>query len=79
MAQRSDTRYSEYLFYSVISATHIGRQGSVGSEIGFGIFQIAIFLFQSIPALSGHMSQRYGEQWAAYEKRVPYKLIPGIL
>jgi len=75
----SVVRHPNYAGYTMWRSGVTLATGSVGSVIGFGIFQIAIFLFQSIPALSGHMSQRYGEQWAAYEKRVPYKLIPGIL
>lgn len=63
-------------------ANHISfppPQGSVGATVGFTIFQIAIFVFQSIPAITGYMSERYGEQWKSYERRVPSTLIPGIL
>jgi steroid 5-alpha reductase family enzyme len=67
------------LYHFIIYFVDLLHQGSIGGALAFGIFQIAVFSFQSIPGLSGHMSQRYGEQWTAYEKRVPYKLIPGIL
>jgi hypothetical protein len=60
-------------------ATNFLCQGSVGGAIGIGIFTIALFVSKSIPGLSEHMSHRYGEQWTAYEKRVPYKLFPGIV
>lgn len=51
----------------------------MGVTLGLAIFQITIFIRQSIPGLSGHMEERYGGQWKAYESRVPYKLFPGII
>ena len=60
-------------------AANFQYQGSVGGAIGSGILLISLFVSKSIPGLSGHMSHRYGKQWTAYEKRVPYKLLPGIL
>jgi len=75
----SIVRHPNYLGYILWRSGVTLSTGSIGATLGFGVFQIAIFMLQSIPGLSGHMSQRYGEQWTAYEKRVPYKLIPGIL
>ncbi|KZP04064.1 DUF1295-domain-containing protein [Athelia psychrophila] len=53
--------------------------GSIGATVGFALFQAGVLLGQSIPGLAGHMAARYGAQWTAYEKRVTYKLVPGIL
>jgi len=75
----SVVRHPNYVGYTLWRSGITFSTGSIGAALGFCIFQIATFIFQSIPGLSGHMSQRYGEQWTAYEKRVPYKLIPGIL
>jgi len=75
----SVVRHPNYVGYTLWRSGITLSTGSIGATIANGIFQIAVFIFQSIPALSGHMSQRYGEQWTAYEKRVPHKLIPGIL
>ena len=79
MAQRSDARNSGQLILLLMFAANFKYQGSLGGAIGFGIFQIYLFLSQSIPGLSGYMLHRYGEKWTAYKKRVPYKLFPGIL
>jgi protein-S-isoprenylcysteine O-methyltransferase Ste14 len=75
----SVVRHPNYVGYTLWRSGITLSTGAIGATLAFGIFQIAVFSFQSIPGLSGHMSQRYGEQWTAYEKRVPYKLIPGIL
>jgi len=75
----SVVRHPNYLGYTLWRSGITLATGSVGATIGFAIFQIGMFLAQSIPALSGYMSERYGEQWTAYERRVPYKLVPGIL
>jgi len=75
----SVVRHPNYTGYTLWRSGITLATGSIGGVIGFGIFQIASFLFQSIPGLSSYMSQRYGEQWTAYKKRVPYKLFPGIL
>jgi len=75
----SIVRHPNYTGYTLWRSGVTLATGSIGGVVGFGIFQAAFFLFHSIPGLSGHMLQRYGEQWVAYEKRVPYKLFPGIL
>jgi len=75
----SVVRHPNYLGYALWRSGISLSTGSIGAPIGFATFQIAFFLNQSIPGLAGHMLERYGKQWTAYEKRVPYKIIPGIL
>jgi len=72
-------RHPNYLGYLIWRT----GAGLVSGSLGAGVFAFAsnlgFFLYQSIPGLSKYMSQRYGEQYTSYEKRVPYKLIPGIV
>ncbi|KAF7980116.1 hypothetical protein HWV62_39533 [Athelia sp. TMB] len=72
-------RHPNYTGYTLWRCGITFAGGSVGAAVGFALFQITMFIRQSIPGLAGHMSERYGAQWTAYEKRVPYKLFPGIL
>jgi len=74
----SIVRHPNYTGYTLWRSGITLATGSLGATAGFAIFQLVLFAYQSIPALSGYMSNRYGAQWTAYEKRVPYKVIPGI-
>jgi len=40
--------------------------------------QLGFFIQASIPDIAGHMNNKYGIQWTAYTKKVPYALIPYI-
>ena len=31
------------------------------------------------PELSDYMANKYGKQWEDYEKKVPWKMIPGLM
>ncbi|KAL5352030.1 hypothetical protein ACLOAV_001973 [Pseudogymnoascus australis] len=36
------------------------------------------FMDRGVPVLDEYCTKRYGASWAAYKKRVPYKLFPGV-
>ncbi|KAN0110705.1 hypothetical protein V8E51_007092 [Hyaloscypha variabilis] len=37
------------------------------------------FLGMGVPIMDGYCARRYGIQWIEYKRRVPYKLIPGVI
>ncbi|KAG7446959.1 uncharacterized protein BT62DRAFT_94795 [Guyanagaster necrorhizus] len=70
-------RHPNYLGYLLWHCGMTLATGSISATISYGIFQFTQFTF-SIPELATYMSKKYGDQWTDYQRRVPYRMIPGI-
>ncbi|KAI5890718.1 uncharacterized protein SCHCODRAFT_02750441 [Schizophyllum commune H4-8] len=70
-------RHPNYLGYTLWRTGATLATGSVPAAIVSLLFQVNQFS-RSIPGLTEYMADRYGQQWTEYEKRVPYKIIPGL-
>jgi protein-S-isoprenylcysteine O-methyltransferase Ste14 len=46
--------------------------------IATGAFYLSNFVLNAIPGIEEYCRGKYGEQWAEYEKEVPWQLFPGI-
>jgi len=71
-------RHPNYLGYAL---WRVGLALTTGSSVWAGLtaaFQLGWFAKLSIPEISAYMRKRYGAEYEAYEKKVPYKLIPYI-
>jgi len=66
--------YAGYLLWRIGIAL---TSGSLATTLFTAAFQFVQFTL-SIPDLTDHMTLRYGEEWAAYTERVPYRLIPFV-
>jgi len=73
----SVVRHPNYLGYLMWRTGITLATGSIGATIGFGLWQLFGFR-SSVQDLTHQMAYKYEGQWTAYEKNVPYKMIPGI-
>ena len=46
--------------------------------IATGGMYVANFVFNAMPGLEKYGREKYGQQWAEYEREVPWQLFPGI-
>uniref|UniRef100_D8Q9J5 Uncharacterized protein n=1 Tax=Schizophyllum commune (strain H4-8 / FGSC 9210) TaxID=578458 RepID=D8Q9J5_SCHCM len=70
-------RHPNYLGYTLWRTGASLATGSIPAAVISLLWQINSFA-GSIPDLTQYMAHRYGQQWTEYEKRVPYKIIPGL-
>ncbi|KAJ7701548.1 hypothetical protein B0H17DRAFT_189370 [Mycena rosella] len=75
----SFVRHPNYLGYTLWRTGITLATGSLPATGVLTVLQILSFTTQGIPGITAYMSQRYGQQWTDYTKRVPSALIPGIL
>lgn len=71
-------RHPNYLGYTIWRTGLALTTGSTWNAIIQFTWNISFFIFGSIPEIQGYMEKKYGDEYQAYEKKVPYKLIPYI-
>jgi steroid 5-alpha reductase family enzyme len=70
---------------------HINYTANVAFGFGYGLaaggplyacmtagMYLSNFILNAMPSIEGYCRDKYGKEWEAYEREVPYQLIPGI-
>ncbi len=71
-------RHINYGGYTIWRAAYtLASTGIVGGLVS-GVVWGLNFAGQAVPELDAYCSKRYGEQWVAFKRDVPWVLIPGI-
>lgn len=71
-------RHINYTGYSLWRAGYCLAAGGWGWGIAAFAWQYTDFVTRAVPVLNDYCEKRYGEQWEAFKRQTPYKLIPYI-
>ncbi|KAF1981411.1 hypothetical protein K402DRAFT_425461 [Aulographum hederae CBS 113979] len=71
-------RHVNYAGYAVWRTGFAMAAGGYPWALAFAAWQSFDFTQRSIPILDEYCGERYGEQWAEFKKKTPYKYFPGI-